>query len=31
MEVIKKSLFPTGFGCGRFQGNFLPFENENDL
>ena len=31
MKVSKKSVFPISFTRGRFQGNFLSFENENDL
>ena len=26
--VIKKSVFPTSFGRGRFQGNFFSFEKD---
>ena len=31
MEVSKKSVFPTSFGHGRFQGNLLSFKNKSDL
>ena len=30
MEVSNKSVFPTSFGRGRFQGNLFSFENESD-
>ena len=31
MEVSNKSVFPTSFGRGRFQGNLFSFQNESDL
>ena len=31
MGVSKKSVFPTSFGRGRFEGNLFSFENESDL
>ena len=31
MEVSEKSVLPTSFSRGCFQGSLLAFENESDL
>ena len=31
LTVSEKSVFPTSFGCGRFQGNLFSFEKHKWL
>ena len=31
LTISEKSVFPTSFGCGRFQGNLFSFEKHKWL